>query len=351
MATLNELKLKYERHYLIGIMYLAKGEISLAEKYFLMVVKELKEYIPWLNGAELDETKELLLEIVAHLKSMGDAKKHCDSNGSAVKEGEGESYLFKKEEIPDVSFEDVIGLESVKEQINDMIILPRKHRELYERFNKKLGGGIIMYGPPGNGKTMIAKAIAHETGSAFFPIKFSDLGSKWFGETELHIKALFDEARKQESAVIFFDEIDSIAPARGGSDLSSDRVVNELLAQMDGINRVSGNVTVLAATNRIEDIDPAILRPGRFDEKIYIPLPDAKGRAAMFKKRLKDIPCERIAFSEIAKLCEGFSGAEIEHICEKAKQRVIRSIIDGAPDDTRITKQDLIDSIGIVQSI
>ena len=350
MATLNGLKLKYERHYLIGIMYLAKGETTLAEKYFLMVAKELKEYIPWLAGDELDETKELLLEIVAHLKNISNAKNEIKNKDSAVKEGENESFMFKKEEIPNISFDDVIGLDSVKEQINDMIILPRKHRGLYERFKKKLGGGIIMYGPPGNGKTMIARAIAHETGSDFFPIKFSDLGSKWFGETEQHIKALFEQARKQESAVIFFDEIDSIAPARGG-DTASGRVVSELLAQMDGINRLSGNITILAATNRIDDIDSAILRPGRFDEKIYVPLPDVKGRAAMFKKRLKEVPCERIAFNEIAKLCEGFSGAEIEHICEKAKQKVIRSIIDGAPDDTRITKQDLIDTIGLINRV
>ena len=132
----------------------------------------------------------------------------------------------------------------MKREIYDKVIYPRTYRELYERFNKKLGGGILLYGPPGNGKTMIARAIAKETGSTFFPIKFSDLGSKWFGETEGKIKALFDEARAEKSAVIFFDEIDAIASARG-EESTTNRMVAELLAQMDGINRVRGNITIV----------------------------------------------------------------------------------------------------------
>lgn len=347
MLTRSGMKAKYERLYSNGIMYLAKGERELAVKYFEASVKQLSEYIRGLCDEEQDEMKSWLLEMVAHVRELEKYAKET-SAASAVKAGGGESFAFSKSELPDVSFDDVVGLEDVKREIYDKVIYPRTYRELYERFNKKLGGGILLYGPPGNGKTMIARAIAKETGSTFFPIKFSDLGSKWFGETEGKIKALFDEARGEKSAVIFFDEIDAIASARG-DESTTNRMVAELLAQMDGINRVQGNITIVAATNRIDKLDPAVLRPGRFDEKILVPLPDAKMRAAMLKKKLSGIPCEKISFSSMATLSEGFSGAEIELACEKAKQSVIRAIIGGASNDTKITENDVICAIKSVR--
>ena len=347
MLTRSGMKAKYERLYSNGIMYLAKGERELAVKYFEASVKQLSEYIRGLCDEEQDEMKSWLLEMVAHVRELEKYAKET-SAASAVKAGGGESFAFSKSELPDVSFDDVVGLEDVKREIYDKVIYPRTYRELYERFNKKLGGGILLYGPPGNGKTMIARAIAKETGSTFFPIKFSDLGSKWFGETEGKIKALFDEARAEKSAVIFFDEIDAIASARG-DESTTNRMVAELLAQMDGINRVRGNITIVAATNRIDNLDPAILRPGRFDEKILVPLPDAKMRAAMLKKKLSGIPCEKISFSSMATLSEGFSGAEIELACEKAKQSVIRAIIGGAANDTKICENDVRDAVNSVR--
>ena len=333
------MKAKYERLYSNGIMYLAKGERELAVKYFEASVKQLSEYIRGLCDEEQDEMKSWLLEMVAHVRELEKYAKET-SAASAVKAGGGESFAFSKSELPDVSFDDVVGLEDVKREIYDKVIYPRTYRELYERFNKKLGGGILLYGPPGNGKTMIARAIAKETGSTFFPIKFSDLGSKWFGETEGKIKALFDEARAEKSAVIFFDEIDAIASERG-DESTTNRMVAELLSQMDGINRVKGNITIVAATNRIDNLDPAVLRPGRFDEKIFVPLPDDKMRKMMLEKRLSGIPCEKIDFKSLAASIAGFSGAEIELVCEKAKQSVIRAIIGGAPDNTQISEGDV----------
>ena len=347
MLTRSGMKAKYERLYSNGIMYLAKGERELAVKYFEASVKQLSEYIRGLCDEEQDEMKSWLLEMIAHVRELEKYAKET-SAASAVKAGGGESFAFSKSELPDVSFDDVVGLEDVKREIYDKVIYPRTYRELYERFNKKLGGGILLYGPPGNGKTMIARAIAKETGSTFFPIKFSDLGSKWFGETEGKIKALFDEARAEKSAVIFFDEIDAIASARG-DESTTNRMVAELLTQMDGINRVRGNITIVVATNRIDNLDPAVLRPGRFDEKILVPLPDANMRKMMLEKRLSGIPCEKISFSSMATLSEGFSGAEIELACEKAKQSVIRAIIGGASNDTKITENDVISAIKSVR--
>lgn len=352
---LNAMKAKYERQYLNGLMYMVKGDYALASNYLRIAMKSMQECLPWVDGDEERELRETILELAGHLKDLNRMHKDKSRDSSAASEavsaptakGEEETsnFAFKKEDIPDVSFADVIGLEAVKQQIRDMVINPKKYAELYQKFRKKQGGGVIMYGPPGNGKTMIAKAIAHETGATFFPIKFSDLGSKWFGETEGNIRSLFEQARTEKSAVIFFDEIDAIAPKRGDNgNVANNRVVAELLTQMDGISKAGGNLTILAATNRLQDLDPAILRPGRFDEKIYIPLPDEKDRAAMFKKRLKGIPCEAMRFAEIAKTCEGFSGADIELVCEKAKLAVIREIIDGASEDTVITKQDLFDA-------
>ena len=349
MLTRGGMKAKYERLYSNGIMYLAKGEDKIAIKYFEAAVKQLSEYVQGLCDEEQEENRSWLLEMIAHVRELEKYTKET-SAASAVKSGGGTSFALSKSELPDVCFSDLVGLDEVKSEIYDKVIYPRTYRELYERFNKKRGGGILLYGPPGNGKTMIAKAIARETGSTFFPIKFSDIGSKWFGETEGRIKALFDEARAERSAVIFFDEIDAIASARG-DDNTTNRMVTELLAQMDGINRVQGNITIVAATNRIDNLDPAVLRPGRFDEKIFVPLPDAKMRAAMLRKRLSGIPCCKIAYERVADLCEGFSGAEIELVCEKAKQSVISAIIGGASSETKICEKDLTEAIRKIKEV
>ena len=349
MLTRNGKKAKYERLYYNGIMYLAKGEPLLAEKFLNEAAAQLKEYIMCLCEEERSEAKEWFLELCGHIKEIKKYYLAAKANEQALTNEKTESFAFTKADVPTVTFSDVVGLESVKEQIYDMIIYPKRYKELYARFNKKIGGGILLYGPPGNGKTMIAKAIAHETDSAFFPIKFSDIGSKWFGETEGKIRSLFEEARKKESAVIFFDEIDAIATKRTESSVM-DRVVAELLTQIDGINKSGGNLTILAATNKPENLDPAIMRPGRFDEKIYVPLPDARARGAMFKQRLCKVPSNVTDYDEIAGLSEGFSGADIELACEKAKQRVIRRIISGSSGSTCISNQDVYEAISHIRA-
>ena len=354
MITRMGKKAKYERLYANGVMYLAKGEPLLAEKYLNEAAVQLKDLTRHLSDEELDVAKEWLMELCGHIKEI---KKYYVTVKAQEREqvsaedvdSEG-SFLLAKADVANVSFSDVVGLEDVKARIFDMVIYPKQYQELYARFQKKKGGGILLYGPPGNGKTMIAKAIAHETDSTFFPISFADLGSKWFGETEGKIKRLFEEARKETSAVIFFDEIDAIASKRTESS-TMDRVVAELLTQIDGIHRSEGNLTILAATNRPDVLDPAILRPGRFDEKICVPLPDTSARIAMFNSRLHAIPTDQLDYARLAEQCDGFSGAEIELVCEKAKQRVIRSIILGSPQDTGITEQDISEAIAQVRAM
>lgn len=344
------LKRKYDRLYANGVMCLAKGETLLAEEYFSEAALALKDYTENLPYEERREMREWFLDLCNHVKDIQKFQKEQterEENKAVLGEGERSELAFTGADVPSVAFEDVVGLDSVKEKIFDMVIYPRQYRELYERFRKKAGGGILLYGPPGNGKTMIAKAIAHETGSLFFPVKFSDLGSKWFGESEGKMKALFDEARRAESAVIFFDEIDAIAAKREASS-PTDRLVAELLVQMDGIHKREGNLTILAATNRLNALDDAILRPGRFDEKIFIPLPDAAARSAMFEKHLSAIPSAVTDYAGLAARSEGLSGAQIAHVCERAKQKVIRSIIGGASADSTVCESDVLEALQAV---
>ena len=239
--------------------------------------------------------------------------------------------VFQASDIPDVSFDDVAGLDDVKDSIKMRVILPMQYPEIYAAYNKKQGGGILLYGLPGTGKTMIAKAIAHEVQAKFYSIKCSDIVSKWFGEAEKNVKALFETARKDDKAIIFFDEFEALAAKRGGENNSvMNRLVPELLAQIQGFNDDdSKNILLLAATNRPWDIDSAMLRPGRFNEKIYIGLPDGPAREFMIKKNLKDVPLEDdVRIDEIVRLTEGFNGADVCEFCERLKDNPIKKSIE-----------------------
>ncbi|MBQ7307700.1 MAG: ATP-binding protein [Clostridia bacterium] len=246
-------------------------------------------------------------------------------------QGDNTETIFKAADIPNISFDDVAGLEDVKESINMRIILPLRYPEIYAAYNKKSGGGILLYGLPGTGKTMIAKAIAHEVQAKFYSIKCSDIVSKWFGEAERNVKALFETARKDDKAIIFFDEFEALAARRGGDNNGvMNRLVPELLAQIQGFNDDdSKHILLLAATNRPWDIDSAMLRPGRFNEKIYIGLPDEKAREFMIKKTLKGAPLEDdVDINEIIKRTEGFNGSDVVEFCERLKDNPIRKSIE-----------------------
>jgi transitional endoplasmic reticulum ATPase len=225
-------------------------------------------------------------------------------------------------EVPNVRWSDIGGLEEVKNELIKKLDWPQKYGEKFAQLGMKASSGILMYGPPGCGKTMLAKASATECEANFISVKGPELLTMWFGESEANVRDLFDKARQAAPCILFFDEIDSIAKARGGSlgdaGGASDRVINQLLTEMDGVQAKKG-VFIVGATNRPELLDKAICRPGRLDAMVYVPLPDLPGRKATFKAIMRKTPLnEDVNFDLLAEKFEGFSGADIQEFCNRA---------------------------------
>ncbi|HIQ50325.1 MAG TPA: AAA family ATPase [Nanoarchaeota archaeon] len=233
-------------------------------------------------------------------------------------------------EIPNVRWEDVGDLEEVKEALKEAVEWPMKYRDAFERLGIKPPKGILLYGPPGCGKTHIVKALANESGANFISIKAGEILSKWFGESEQRIREIFRKARQVAPCIIFFDEIDSIAPRRGllGDSHATERIVSQLLTEMSGIEELK-DVVVIAATNRPDILDPALLRPGRFDKLIFVPPPDEKGRYEILKVHTKNMPLAKdVDLKEIAKRTENYSGADLEALCREAALFALRENIE-----------------------
>ena len=240
-----------------------------------------------------------------------------------------------------VTLKDVAGLEEAKEEINQKVIEPNRHPEIFKRFNKQKGGGILLYGVPGTGKTMLAQAIASEIDAKFFTVKCSDILSKWVGDAEQNIKRLFDEAKKYPTSIIFFDEFEAIAPKRDTYSTVMKRVVPELLTQIQGFEKNDNNLIIIAATNRPWDIDTAFLRPGRFDRKIYVPLPDEKARRVIVENKLGKVPVSPdLCVENIVEITEGFNGSDVSSFCEKLKDLAINRELKGESNSV-ITNEDV----------
>ncbi|KAL7565056.1 hypothetical protein ACA910_005070 [Epithemia clementina (nom. ined.)] len=234
-------------------------------------------------------------------------------------------------EVPDVHWHDVGGLEDVKRELHETVQYPVEHAEKYVKFGMSPSKGVLFYGPPGCGKTLLAKAIANECGANFISIKGPELLTQWFGESEANVRELFDKARAASPCILMFDEMDSIAKTRGsggpGSSEAGDRVINQILTEIDGVG-ARKNVFVIGATNRPDILDPAVIRPGRLDQLIYIPLPDLKSRIAIFKAQLRKAPVDPAVDIEVlARSTQGFSGADIAEICTTASKLAIREAI------------------------
>lgn len=235
-------------------------------------------------------------------------------------------------EVPNVNWDDVGGLEGVKRELQETVQYPVEHPEKFEKFGMAPSKGVLFYGPPGCGKTLLAKAIANECQANFISIKGPELLTMWFGESEANVREIFDKARQSAPCVLFFDELDSIAVQRGSSSGdaggAADRVLNQLLTEMDGMTSKK-TVFIIGATNRPDIIDPALLRPGRLDQLIYIPLPDEASRKQIFKAALRKSPvAPDVDLDLMARVTQGFSGADITEICQRACKYAIRESIE-----------------------
>ena len=251
-----------------------------------------------------------------------------------------------------VTFADIAGLEDVKEAIRELIITPFRRADLYKRFGMETGGGVLLYGPPGTGKTMLAQAIATEVDAAFFSVKGSDLISKYVGESEQNVKKLFKAARSLPVSVIFFDEFEVIGRARG-NDLQpwSDKLLSELLAQMQGFEKSEGTLLVLAATNMPWTIDSALLRPGRFNRKIYVSLPDPGAREQIVRNCLNGLPVDPgFDYAKVAEITEGFNAADVTEFCNRLKLSAIRRSIESGNDEV-ICMKDVENSSSMKSSV
>lgn len=243
-----------------------------------------------------------------------------------------------------VRFADVAGMDHLKKTLRLKIIEPFLRPGLFQRFRRKAGGGVLLYGPPGCGKTMIAKAIASECNANFTAIGISDVLNMWIGESEKNLAEIFSKAREEKPTVLFFDELDALAFSRSKANSDHTRtMVNEFLNQLDGMNHDNEGILILGATNLPWDVDTAMKRPGRFDRQVFVPPPDAEARHAMLEMKLRDIPCGTLNLRKVAQASDGFSGADIDGVIELAKDQALMRTLESG-EDSVITEEDLLQS-------
>jgi transitional endoplasmic reticulum ATPase len=284
-------------------------------------MKALRRYLPEIDLEEERIPPHVLEKMEVRMEDFTNAFKEITP--TAMREVEVE--------VPTVHWDEVGNLETAKMELKESVEWPLKNAHLFSKMGIKPPKGILLFGPPGCGKTLLARAVATESEANFISIKGPEVFSKWVGESEKAIREVFRKARMSSPAIIFFDEIDSLVPRRGsgfGDSGASDRVISQLLTEIDGIASLQ-DVVVLAATNRPDIVDPAVMRPGRFDRLIYVSEPKKEGRLEIFKIHTKDMPLKKgVNLQELAQNTKGYSGADIESICREAAMGTLRKDIN-----------------------
>ncbi|MDD4983871.1 MAG: CDC48 family AAA ATPase [Candidatus ainarchaeum sp.] len=323
------------------VAYLADESIGFSGADLEVLAKEaamraLRRVMPQIKQAEGNLSKKILDDIIITIEDFFEALKFVEP--SAMRD--------ISVEIPKVSWDDVGGLEDVKAKIRESIEWPMKYPEHFKTAGISPPQGIMLYGPPGTGKTLIAKAIANEAKLNFIVVKGPELLSKWVGESEKGIRKIFSRARHVAPAMIFFDEIDALVPTRGRSNNDvSDKLTAQLLTEMDGVTRIH-DIIIMGSTNRLDLLDPALLRPGRFDVALYVGLPEKDARKQILKVHSKDMTLSStVKFEEVAEKTENYSGADLRAVCVEAGLEAIRRAIKEKRDLKEVTMKDFHEAI------
>ncbi len=345
-ATFDRLKCK-------GVAAYKKGEYLAAKSYLIEAAECMLEMAESTKSAETRRQHE---ELAAELIDLAKESDHLHDSGAKAPKGRSGRQREKEDDSgadagdwivkdkPTTGFDDIAGLEDVKQEIRLKMIYPFAHRELAKKYGINTGSGVLLFGPPGTGKTMIAKAIAHEIDATFFVVSPAQMLSKWVGEAEQNIRKLFEAAKAEETSVIFLDETEALVPKRK-SDSSSvmQRVVPQILQELEGFDRKADRALLfIGATNRPWMLDEALLRPGRLDAKIYVGLPDAPARFRMLEIYLEDRPlADDVAFGELCDRLDGYSGADIKNIAQRAAELPFMEAISGK-DARPISMKDIL---------
>lgn len=308
-------------------------------------MRSLRRILPEIDLDEDEISKEILQKIQIT----------SDDFREALKEVRPSALREVQVQVPNVSWDDVGGLTELKEELREAVEWPLKYKEAFDFVNVEAPKGILLHGPPGTGKTLIAKALAKMTESNFISIKGPELLSKWVGESEKGVREIFRKARQVAPCIIFLDEVDALVPRRGSGGSEShvtQNVVSQILTEIDGLEELH-NVLIIGATNRLDIVDEALLRPGRFDRIIEVPNPDSKGREQIFKIHTKKKPlADNVSIAKLVELTNGFSGAEIAAVANRAAIAALKRYVNGKSEnikEIKVTQQDLLDAIDKVQ--
>ncbi|VXB60388.1 Cell division protein [Flavobacterium sp. 9AF] len=345
LKTSNDSKAKFG----LATIFYKKGNYSacnvILEEIIEKETNEINVYTLYAKGLLKENAINKAIE--AYKKALTIDPKYFDAELDTQLRQKGTYEVIETEEEidsrflqkPNINFSDVGGMETVKKEIELKIIKPLLHPELYKAYGKKIGGGILLYGPPGCGKTFIAKATAGQVNAKFISVSLNDILDMWIGNSEKNLHEIFELARQHSPCVLFIDEIDALGASRSDMKQSSGRhLINQFLQELDGIDNTNEGVLIIGATNTPWNLDPAFRRPGRFDRIVFVPPPDITTKEAILRLKLNNKPTETIDLLSIAKRAENYSGADIDAIIDIAiEQKLESSFSDGIPKPLETT--------------